>query len=194
MFIIVGLGNPGKEYDKTRHNAGFMAIDALADKYGISVDKKQFKGLTGRGIIAGQQVLLVKPTTFMNLSGESVRQAFDFYKPEIDQVLILFDDISLPIGQLRVRKKGSAGGHNGIKSIIAHLGSQDFPRIKIGVGGPGQKDLVNHVLGHFNKEESKIMEEAVKETTDAVECFLMEGPDRAMNLYNKKKKTEEEQS
>ncbi|MDO5409555.1 MAG: aminoacyl-tRNA hydrolase [Lachnospiraceae bacterium] len=191
MYIIAGLGNPGAKYEGTRHNVGFSVIDALAEKHGISVDKKQFKGLTGRGMIAGQQVLLLKPLTYMNLSGESLRAAFDFYKPELDQVLVIFDDISLETGQLRIRKKGSAGGHNGVKSIISHLGSMDFPRIKVGVGEPSREELVDFVLGRFHGDDVAVMKETVATAVLAVETFLSEGPQEAMNLYNKKKEKKE---
>lgn len=191
MYIIAGLGNPGAKYEGTRHNVGFSVIDALAEAHNISVDKKQFKGLTGRGMIAGEQVLLLKPLTFMNLSGESLRAAFDFYKPDTDQMLVIFDDISLETGQLRIRKKGSAGGHNGVKSIIAHLGTTEFPRIKVGVGEPKRGELVDFVLGHFHGEDAAVMKEAVKTAAGAVETFLGEGPEAAMNIYNKKKEKKE---
>ena len=187
MFIIAGLGNPGAKYEGTRHNVGFSVIDALAKEYGISVDKKQFKGLTGRGIIGGQQVLLLKPLTYMNLSGESLRAAFDFYKTETDQVLVIFDDISLPTGHLRIRKKGSAGGHNGVKNIIAHLGTENFPRIKVGVGEPNREELVNFVLGHFRGDDKELIKAAVDNTVKAVECFITDGPEACMNQYNTKK-------
>ncbi|MBQ8519381.1 MAG: aminoacyl-tRNA hydrolase, partial [Agathobacter sp.] len=153
MFVIVGLGNPGKKYENTRHNAGFISIDALADKYGISISEKKHKALCGSGVIEGNKVLLVKPQTFMNLSGESVRAVMDFYKidPEED-MLVIYDDISLAPGNIRIRKKGSAGGHNGIKSIIAHAGTQNFMRIKVGVGEkPSGWDLADYVLGHFSE-------------------------------------------
>ena len=192
MYIIAGLGNPGGKYEGTRHNVGFSVIDALAEAHDIRVDKKQFKGLTGRGVIAGQQVLLLKPLTYMNLSGESVRAAFDFYKPETDQVLVIFNDISLETGQLRIRKKGSAGGHNGVKSIIAHLGTTEFPRIKVGVGEPKRGELVDFVLGHIHGEDAAVMKEAVKTAACAAEMFLEEGPEAAMNIYNKKKEKKEE--
>lgn len=191
MYIIAGLGNPGAKYEGTRHNVGFSVIDALADAHNIRVDKKQFKGLTGRGIINGQQVLLLKPLTYMNLSGESLRAAFDFYKPEIDQVLVIFDDISLETGQLRIRKKGSAGGHNGVKSIISHLGTTEFPRIKVGVGEPSKEELVDFVLGRFHGDDLAVMKEAVTTASHAVETFLAEGPQAAMNIYNKKKEKKE---
>lgn len=188
MYIIAGLGNPTKEYEKTRHNAGFDTIDILADKLGISLTEKKHRAYCGKGIIGGERVLLLKPQTFMNNSGESLRDAADFYKIEPEQILILYDDISLEPGQLRIRKKGSAGGHNGIKSIIAHLGSQDFPRIKIGVGAkPERMDLADYVLSRFSPAEREKMEEAYKEGAEAVQMFLLEGADAAMNRYNRKK-------
>lgn len=190
MYIIAGLGNPTKEYEKTRHNVGFDTIDILADKLGISLTEKKHRAYCGKGIIGGQRVLLLKPQTYMNNSGESLRDAADFYKVEPEQILIIYDDISLEPGQLRIRKKGSAGGHNGIKSIIAHLGSQDFPRIKIGVGAkPERMDLADYVLSRFSPAEREKMEEAFREGAEAVQMFLLEGADAAMNRYNRKKET-----
>ena len=159
MFLIVGLGNPGRKYEKTRHNIGFDTVDVIADRYGISIREKKYKALVGTGVIEGTKVLLAKPQTYMNLSGESVAEIVNFYKldPE-SEMLVIFDDISLAPGNLRVRKKGSAGGHNGIKSIIAYLQTQNFMRIKIGVGEkPKGWDLADYVLGHFSKEEREIM-------------------------------------
>lgn len=190
MYIIAGLGNPTKEYEKTRHNVGFDTIDILADKLGISLTEKKHRAYCGKGIIGGERVLLLKPQTYMNNSGESLRDAADFYKIEPEQILIIYDDISLDPGQLRIRKKGSAGGHNGIKSIIAHLGSQDFPRIKIGIGAkPERMDLADYVLSRFSPAEREKMEEAFKEGAEAVQMFLLEGADAAMNRYNRKKET-----
>lgn len=188
MFIIAGLGNPSKEYNKTRHNAGFDTIDHLAGKYGITIGEKKHKALLGKGIIAGEKVVLLKPQTFMNLSGESIRAALDFYKAdETTQLIVIYDDISLPPGQLRIRKKGSAGGHNGIKNIIAQLGHDHFIRIKIGVGEkPAGYDLAAYVLGRFSAEEREIMEAAFERAAGAVEVILSQGPDAAMNLYNQK--------
>ena len=189
MFIIVGLGNPSKEYEGTRHNAGFEVIDRISDKYNISVDTKKHRALIGKGIIGGQKVILAKPQTFMNLSGESVRSLLDYYKVDEEQELIvIYDDISLDNGQIRIRAKGSAGGHNGIKNIIAHLGGQVFPRVKVGVGEkPSKYDLADYVLGHFSKEEEKIMAESRKTAVKAIETILAEDIDKAMNLYNSKK-------
>lgn len=191
MYIIAGLGNPTREYEKTRHNVGFDTIDVLADKLNTSVDEKKFKGLYGKGIIAGEKVILLKPQTFMNLSGESVREAADFYKVDPEHIIVIYDDISLDVGQLRIRKKGSAGGHNGIKNIIAHLGTQEFPRIKVGVGDkPKGMDLADYVLGHFSKEDQAKMDEAFKDAANAAEMILDKGMDAAMNHYNMKKKGE----
>ncbi|MCI5958753.1 MAG: aminoacyl-tRNA hydrolase [Lachnospiraceae bacterium] len=188
MFIIAGLGNPTKEYEHTRHNVGFDTIDCIADQYGISINEKKHKALVGKGMIEGQKVILLKPQTFMNLSGESIRAALDFYKiDEKDELIVIYDDISLPPGQLRIRKKGSAGGHNGIKNIIAHLGHDTFMRIKVGVGEkPAGYDLADYVLGHFSKDDRAIMEDAFKEATEAVKMMITDGPDAAMNAFNKK--------
>ena len=192
MYLIVGLGNPGTQYAHTRHNAGFEAIDRLADEYRISIDNKKFQALCGSGYIEGQKVLLVKPQTYMNLSGESVRAACDFFKidPE-EELIVLYDDISLAPGQLRIRKKGSAGGHNGIKNIIQHLGTQVFQRVKIGVGEkPKEYDLADYVLGHFSKEEWAEMEDAFKRAAKAAATLTGGDVERVMNEYNTKKTAE----
>lgn len=187
MKIIAGLGNPTAKYEGTRHNVGFMAIDKIAQKYGISIDTKKHKALVGKGVIAGQKVILAKPQTFMNLSGDSIQQIAAYYKVEPEDILIIFDDISLDVGRIRIRKKGSAGGHNGMKSIIACLNSSDFPRIKIGVGDkkPGQ-DLAAHVLGNIPKADRELMDEAILKAEDAVELIVAGEIEQAMNLYNKK--------
>lgn len=190
MFVIVGLGNPTAQYEGTRHNAGFDVIDVLAEKYNISVDARKCRAFCGKGVIAGQKVLLVKPQTYMNLSGESVGGIVNYYKidPESD-LLVIYDDISLDVGQLRIRKKGSAGGHNGIKNIIAHLGTTVFPRIKVGVGEkPKNYDLADHVLGHFSKQERELMEEGYEHASDAVEQIVQGEIEAAMNVFNKKVK------
>lgn len=185
MFIIVGLGNPGREYMGTRHNAGFSVIDELADKYNISVDTAKHKGVIGKGVIAGQKVILVKPMTYMNNSGECIREVMDYYKCDIEDLLVIFDDISLDPGKLRLRKKGSAGGHNGIKSIITHLGSDNFQRIKYGVGAkPKDWDLADWVLGKFETELFPALREANLRACEAVEVILTEGIESAMNKYN----------
>lgn len=188
MFIIAGLGNPTKEYEGTRHNVGFQVIDQISKDYNISVDTKKHKALCGSGYIEGQKVLLLKPQTYMNLSGESLRAAVDFYKVDPEDIIVIFDDISLDVGQLRIRAKGSAGGHNGIKSIIAHLGTQEFMRIKVGVGEkPSGWDLADYVLGKFPKSDLPYVEDAVKDGSKAVSVIVQQGIDKAMNLYNGKK-------
>ena len=187
MIVIAGLGNPGRKYDRTRHNAGFCVIDRLADRYGISVDEKMFKALVGRGVIEGQKVLLVKPQTFMNLSGESIQPILGYYKVDPQDFIVIYDDISLEPGNIRVRGKGSAGGHNGIKSIIARLGTQDFPRVRIGTGEkPAMMDLADYVLGHFTPEEQKEMDEAYAAGAEAAVTLLTEGIEKAMNRFNGK--------
>ncbi len=189
MFVIAGLGNPDRKYENTRHNVGFDFIDALAAKYNISVKEKKHKALIGAGYIEGVKVLLVKPQTYMNLSGESLREVMDFYKidPE-EEMLIVFDDISLAPGNIRIRKKGSAGGHNGIKSIIAHTGTQNFTRIKIGVGEkPAGWDLADYVLGHFSEEDRKLVNAAVSDAATAAVYIMQQDTDRAMNEFNAKK-------
>ncbi len=190
MYIIVGLGNPKKEYDNTRHNIGFDVIDALANGNRIGMTEKKHKAVIGKGIIAGQKVILAKPQTYMNLSGESVRELVDYYKiDETTELIVISDDISLDVGQLRIRKKGSAGGHNGLKNIILHLGHDSFQRIKMGVGEkPKNYDLADYVLGHFSKEERLVMDESVLDACKVIEMMINDDTDGAMNLYNKKKK------
>jgi PTH1 family peptidyl-tRNA hydrolase len=188
MHIIVGLGNPTKEYQNTRHNIGFAVIDKIADTYAITVAEKKHKALIGKGIINGEKVILAKPQTYMNLSGESVRELVDYYKiDEKEELIVIYDDISLDVGQLRIRKKGSAGGHNGIKNIIRMLGHDEFDRIKIGVGEkPSGYDLADYVLGHFAPEEKAIMEESTRLAAQAIELLIQDETDAAMNQYNKK--------
>ena len=190
MFIIVGLGNPTLQYAGTRHNAGFDVIDVLADKYNISVDSRKNRAFAGMGMIKGQKVILAKPQTYMNLSGESVRGFVEYYKVmKEDELLVVYDDVSLDMGQLRIRKKGSAGGHNGIKNIIANLGTEVFPRIKVGVGEkPKGYDLADYVLGHFSKAERKVMAEGYEKAVSAIELILDDGIEAAMNMYNRKAK------
>ena len=186
MFIIAGLGNPTKEYEHTRHNVGFDTIDIIAEKYNIGMSEKKHKAIIGKGHIEGQKVILVKPQTFMNLSGESIREIVDYYKiDEESELIVIYDDISLAPGKLRIRKKGSAGGHNGIKNIIAHLGTQNFCRIKVGVGEkPKGWDLADYVLGHFKGEEIKLMQEAFETAAEATAAILTVDIDAAMNRYN----------
>ena len=186
MYIIAGLGNPSSKYEHTRHNVGFDAIDCIAEKHGIKVEMLKHKALCGAGIINGQKVILVKPQTFMNLSGESLASITNFYKidPE-EELIVIYDDISLDVGRLRLRAKGSAGGHNGIKSIINLLGTDKFKRIKTGVGDkPANYDLADYVLGHFSPSDQKIMNETFEKVNDAVECIISEGMDRAMCKFN----------
>lgn len=189
MYIIAGLGNPDRQYQATRHNIGFDAITKICDETGIVLDRREHKALCGRGMINGERVLLVQPQTYMNLSGESIGELVHFYKidPETE-LIIIYDDISLDVGQLRIRKKGSAGGHNGIKNIIACLGTQSFPRIKIGVGDkPKEWDLVDWVLGRFPAEQEPTVRSALEDVYQAVCVIIGEGPEAAMNRYNKKK-------
>lgn len=186
MYIIVGLGNPEPKYDGTRHNIGFSAITALADAYNISVDTKKHKALIGKGVIEGQKVILAMPLTYMNLSGESVRELVDYYKinPE-DELIVIYDDINLAPGKLRIRAKGSAGGHNGMKNIIAHLGSQEFFRVRIGVGEkPKGWDLADYVLGRFSKDEEPMIRETLKDTVQACELIMTQDIITAMNRFN----------
>ncbi|MCH5343481.1 MAG: aminoacyl-tRNA hydrolase [Acetatifactor sp.] len=188
MYIIVGLGNPGKQYENTRHNIGFATIERIAEQENIHVLEKKHKAIIGKGYIAGQKCILAKPQTFMNLSGESVRELVDYYKvDDTAELIVIADDVSLDVGQIRVRKKGSAGGHNGLKNIIAHLGHDGFTRIKMGVGEkPKGYDLADYVLGHFSKEERAAMDEAAGRAADAVRMIITQDADVAMNLYNRK--------
>ena len=188
MYLIAGLGNPGKQYEGSRHNAGFSSVDILADKLGISINENKHKGLCGKGIIGGEKVILLKPQTYMNLSGESLRAASDFYKIEPENIIVIYDDIDLAVGHVRVRVKGSAGGHNGIKSIIAHLGTQEFPRVRVGVGAkPDRMDLADYVLGRFSQIERPVMEEAFETAAQAAIAIVEEGIDKAMNRFNGRK-------
>ena len=186
MYIIAGLGNPTLKYDKTRHNIGFDTIDALADRLSININTAKHKALCGTGIIGGEKVLLLKPQTFMNLSGEAVIDALNFYKCDpASELIVIYDDISMEPGRLRLRQKGSAGGHNGIKNIINHIGSENFRRIKIGVGHkPDGWDLADYVLGRFSPSDRKLMDEAVLKACDAVNTIICDSFDKAMNLYN----------
>ena len=188
MILIAGLGNPGKEYENTRHNAGFLVLDTLAQKLGADLSERKHRALCGKAVIGGQKVILLKPQTYMNSSGESIRAAADYYKVPPEDILVVYDDISLAPGQLRIRAKGSAGGHNGIKSIIAQLGTQEFPRVKVGIGEkPPRMDLADYVLGHFSSGEKKIMEEAAKEAADAICEIVNVGIEQAMNDHNRRK-------
>jgi PTH1 family peptidyl-tRNA hydrolase len=189
MYIIVGLGNFGKEYNNTRHNIGFDIIDRLAEQEGISVLEKKHRAVIGKGSVAGQKCILVKPLTYMNLSGECVRELLDYYKvDETSGLIVLSDDVSLPVGKLRIRKKGSAGGHNGLKNIIAHLGHDSFIRVRAGVGEkPAHWDLADYVLGRFSAPERKLMDEAAERAAEAIRTIIEQGADAAMNLFNSTK-------
>lgn len=187
MYLIVGLGNPGPEYHMTRHNAGFDLIDILADEYNIDVNRNKFKAMVGEGFIEGKKVVLIKPMTFMNLSGQTVVEAVNFYKPREEEFIVAYDDIALKPGAIRIRKKGSAGGHNGIKNIIALTGSDVFQRIRIGVGAP-RGNLVTHVLGKFSGEEEKEYTAGLLLARDAVRTYITSGIETAMNRYNSTEK------
>lgn len=185
-WLIVGLGNPGDKYEATRHNVGFMVVDELAERARTPVQKLKFRALTNTAQVGDAKALLMKPVTYMNLSGEAVRQAADFYKVPPERVLVISDDVSLPVGKLRLRRGGSAGGHNGLKNIILHLGSDQFPRVKIGVGEKPHPDydMAEWVLSRFIGEDKRTMDEAIKRAADSVECCIREGMDRAMNRFN----------
>ena len=183
MILIVGLGNPGKQYEQTRHNIGFDVIDYMANKYNIDVNREKFKGICGEGFIENKKVILLKPLTYMNLSGESIRELANFYKLEDDEIIVVYDDISLDIGRLRIREKGSAGGHNGIKSIIQNLGGDKFPRVKVGVGQP-KDNLVNHDLGKFSKEDREHIEKVIPVVSDAIVEIVKNDAKESMNKFN----------
>ena len=185
-WLVVGLGNPGPKYDWTRHNMGFLVIDELAEREKIPVQKLKFKALTNTVVIGDRSVLLMKPTTYMNLSGGAVGEAARFYKIPPERILVISDDVALPQGKLRIRRSGSAGGHNGLKDIIAHLGGDGFPRIKVGVGGKPHpdSDMADWVLGKFTGQDKKTMEEAIQRAADAVEELLKNGVDQAMSKFN----------
>lgn len=188
MILIAGLGNPGTKYEHTRHNAGFDTIDELAARHGIDIKKSERKALSGEGVIAGQKVILIKPQTFMNLSGESVGDFAHFYKLDpATQVIVFSDDVALNCGYIRIRKKGSAGGHNGLKNIIAHLGTEEFIRIRVGVGKlPPHGDMVAHVLGHLTPADQALFDQAKEKACDAAELVIAGHIDQAMNEYNRK--------
>lgn len=185
-YIVVGLGNPGIKYENTRHNAGFLAIDEFARSNNVKIDRLKFKALSEKVVISGKQVLLLKPQTFMNLSGESVREAVDFYKVDPQNVIVLVDDVSLDVGKMRIRRKGSHGGQNGLKNISLHLSTDDYPRIKIGVSAKPHKDydLADWVLSNFSKDDKKLIDEICKNTADAIEIIIKNGFDAAMAKYN----------
>lgn len=186
QWLLVCLGNPGKEYEGTRHNVGFMAADELARRENTKINKLRYRALTGEVRLAGQRVLVIKPQTYMNLSGEAVKLAGGFFKIPPDRMVVISDDVALPLGKLRIRAGGSAGGHNGLKNIIAHLGTDQFPRIRVGVGAPAhpEHEMVDWVIGHFTAQEKKAVEEAVGRAVDAAACVIEKGVQEAQNRYN----------
>lgn len=190
MYIIAGLGNPEKKYVNTRHNIGFDVIDAIAEKNDIVLGEKKHKAVIGKGIVAGHKAVLVKPLTYMNLSGESIRSVIDFYKAdEKSELIVISDDVSLDMGQIRIRKRGSDGGHNGLKNIIMHLGHDEFIRVRMGVGEkPPRMDLADYVLGHFSAGDREVMNESARTAALAIEKVIVEGPNAAMNKYNARKR------
>jgi PTH1 family peptidyl-tRNA hydrolase len=193
-YIIVGLGNPGRRYENTKHNMGFLALDILAEQNGIKINKLKHRALCGEGVIAGRRVLLVKPQTYMNLSGESVRAVMAYYKAPPSSLLVIYDDIDIPMGDIRIRKKGSAGSHNGMRSVVGSLGFDDFPRIRIGIrDGEGARgdSLIEYVLGGFQKRQVKAAEEAIRKAVCAAECLLRDGAEAAMNRCNARKAEDE---
>lgn len=188
MYIIAGLGNPGRKYENTRHNMGFLTIDKIAEELGIKVDKIKFKALVGEVNFSGQKVMLVKPQTYMNLSGQSVREIMNFYKLPIENLTVIYDDIDIPTGSVRIRKSGSAGTHNGMRDIIYNLADSGFPRIRIGIGSDRRGDLADYVTGGFTKEEVPLLEDAVTRAAAAALSIVEDGIDRAMNKYNVREK------
>nr|WP_142950257.1 aminoacyl-tRNA hydrolase [Bacillus thuringiensis] len=185
MKLIVGLGNPGREYELTRHNIGFMAIDELAKRWNISLNEQKFKGVFGAGFVNGEKVILLKPLTYMNLSGESIRSLMDYYKIDVEDFVVMYDDLDIPVGKLRLRMKGSAGGHNGVKSTISHLGTQEFQRIRMGIDRPknGMK-VVDYVLGRFTSEEIPDVNHSIEKAADACEEWLNKPFLQIMNTFN----------
>ncbi|SHM20387.1 peptidyl-tRNA hydrolase, PTH1 family [Caldanaerovirga acetigignens] len=183
LFLIVGLGNPGKEYENTRHNVGFKVLEKISEKLGVKVDKIKFKGLFGEATYGGEKIILLKPMTFMNLSGQSVGEAVRYYKVPSENLIVIYDDMDLPVGRLRIRRKGSSGGHKGMESIISCLSSEDFLRIRVGIGRP-KGDVVDHVLGNFDPEENQAVESAIEAAADAALAIVKEGVQEAMNRYN----------
>ena len=194
MYVIAGLGNPGKKYENTRHNMGFRVIDAIAANNNIKVNKIKHKALVGDGRIAGQKVLLMKPQTFMNLSGESLREVVSYYDVDPEHLIVIYDDFDTELGALRIRKKGSAGSHNGMKSVISELQEQNFPRIRVGIGGSGDRDWVNFVIGRMDSSEEKLVNEAVGHAARAVEVMITDGVDMAMNQFNVKKEKKKKEN
>ena len=198
MYIIVGLGNPGKKYEHTRHNMGFLALDLIADKYSIDIGKLKFRALLGEGRIGDEKVILVKPQTYMNLSGEAVREVMNFYKEPMEHLIVIYDDIDLKEGTIRIRAAGSAGTHNGMRNVIYCLGDQDFPRIRVGIGGNDREDLINYVTGRITEKEADQLWNALNKAADAACDIVLNGVDHAMQEFNirpgrQKKLSEEEE-
>lgn len=187
-YVIAGLGNPGEKYEYTRHNAGFLVMDIIEEKTGIKVSRLKHKALTGTGTIAGHKVMLVKPQTYMNLSGESIREIMNYYKIPTESLIVIYDDIDLPPGDIRIRKKGSAGTHNGMKSIVYQLGSDDFPRIRVGIGDRRKGNLADYVIGSMTQEEAAELKPVFEKCADAAISIVRDGIDRAMNRYNVRQK------
>ena len=194
MYIIVGLGNPGKKYENTRHNMGFLTIDVIAEKLGIKVDRIKFKSLVGVTNYAGQKVILVKPQTYMNLSGQAVREIMNFYKVPVENLIVIYDDIDIAVGKLRIRKKGSAGTHNGMRDIVYQIQDDNFPRIRVGIGAERKGDLVNFVIGGFSKEERPLLEDSITKAADASLAIIKDGIEKAMNAYNVREKKPKERA
>lgn len=188
IYVVVGLGNPGPKYENTRHNLGFLTVDKIAEEHNIQVKKIKFKALVGEGGIGGKKVILVKPQTYMNNSGESVREVFRFYKPSIENLIVIYDDFDIDLGAIRIRKFGSAGTHNGMRSVVRLLGDDKFPRVRIGIGSGKNTNLIDFVTGGFKKEEVSLLEDAVTNAAASVEATIKDGIDFAMNRYNQKKK------
>ena len=192
MYVIAGLGNPGRQYEKTRHNMGFLVADEFAATHGIDVRKIKHKALIGEGRIGGEKVLIVKPQTYMNLSGESLREVMNYYDVPMENLIVIYDDMDLQTGTLRIRKKGSSGSHNGMKSVIYQLQSDEFPRIRIGIGTPSAEDWKDYVTGQVTEKEAPVLAEAVRDAAAALECIITDGIDIAMNRFNTSKKHEDD--
>ncbi len=184
MFVVAGLGNPGRRYADTRHNIGFMTVDRLAEKLDIKIEKLRNKALVGEGNLAGQKILMVKPQTYMNLSGESIQEIRAYYKIDPENILVIYDDVDIPRGTIRIRKKGGPGTHNGMRSVVSCMGAEGFPRIRIGIGSDTRMRLMDYVTGRLGKEEKKILDQAADQAAEAVICIIKEGIDKAMNRYN----------
>ena len=192
MYVIAGLGNPGKKYENTRHNMGFLVVDEFAAAHGFDVRRIKHKALIGEGRIAGEKVLLVKPQTYMNLSGESLREVMSYYDVPMENLIVIYDDMDLPTGTLRIRKKGSAGNHNGMKSVVYQLQSDEFPRMRIGIGQVSGDEWKDYVTGQVSGDEAKVLADTIRNAADAVECIITEGIDIAMNKYNTSRKHEDD--